>query len=80
LPFHLAFDLPGENLFDGARRGGLVEPLLAKESFDGGTAVRVLPGTLGAQEQPLCFMTVGTVTMPKSARPRPAMADYTSNL
>ena len=35
---------------------------------------------LGAQEQPLCFMTVGTVTMPKSARPRPAMADYTSNL
>ena len=35
---------------------------------------------LGAQEQPLCFLTLGTVQRRKSARPRPAMADYTSTL
>ena len=35
---------------------------------------------LGAHEQPLCFMTVGTVQKRKSARPRPVMADYTSSL
>ena len=35
---------------------------------------------LSAHEQPLCFMTVGTVQRRKSARPRPVMADYTSTL
>lgn len=35
---------------------------------------------LGAHEQPLCFLSVGTVTTGKSARPRPVMADYTSTL
>ena len=35
---------------------------------------------LGAHEQPLCFMSVGTVTKRKSLRPRPVMADYTSTL
>lgn len=35
---------------------------------------------LGAQEQPLCFLSVGTVTKRKSLRPRPGMADYTSTL
>jgi nitroreductase len=35
---------------------------------------------LGAQEQPLCFLTVGTVLKRKAARPRPGMADYTSSL
>jgi nitroreductase len=41
--------------------------------------VRVLFG-LAAEEQPLCFVTVGTVTRHKSSRVRPAMADYTSTL
>jgi nitroreductase len=41
--------------------------------------MRLLFG-LGAHEQPLCFMTVGTVQRGKSARPRPAMGDYTSTL
>jgi nitroreductase len=41
--------------------------------------MRLLFG-LGAHEQPLCFMTVGTAQRGKSARPRPAMADYTSTL
>jgi nitroreductase len=35
---------------------------------------------LSAHEQPLCFMTLGTVLRRKSARPRPVMADYTSTL
>lgn len=35
---------------------------------------------LGAHEQPLCFLSVGTVTKRKSLRPRPGMADYTSTL
>jgi nitroreductase len=35
---------------------------------------------LGAQEQPLCFLSVGPVTTRKSLRPRPGMADYTSTL
>ena len=35
---------------------------------------------LAEDEQPLCFMTVGTVTRGKSARARPAMGDYTSTL
>lgn len=35
---------------------------------------------LSAQEQPLCFLSVGTVTRRKSARPRPVMGDYTSIL
>jgi len=35
---------------------------------------------LGAHEQPLCFMSVGTVTRRKPARPRPVMGDYTSAL
>ena len=39
--------------------------------------LRLLFG-LAADEQPLCFMTVGTVTKRKPARPRPSMADYTS--
>ena len=41
--------------------------------------VRVLFG-LAAEEQPLCFVTVGTVTKHKSSRLRPAMGDYTSTL
>jgi hypothetical protein len=41
--------------------------------------MRLLFG-LGAHEQPLCFMTVGTVQRRKSARARPVMADYTSTL
>jgi nitroreductase len=41
--------------------------------------MRLLFG-LSAQEQPLCFMTVGTVQTGKSPRPRPVMADYTSTL
>ena len=35
---------------------------------------------LGAHEQPLCFMSVGTVTRRKPAPPRPVKADYTSFL
>ncbi len=35
---------------------------------------------LGAHEQPLCFLTVGTVINSKAARPRPIVADYTSTL
>ncbi len=35
---------------------------------------------LGAHEQPLCFLAVGTVQRRKAARVRPAMADYTSTL
>jgi len=35
---------------------------------------------LSAHEQPLCFLTVGTVQRGKSARPRPVMGDYTSTL
>ncbi len=35
---------------------------------------------LGAHEQPLCFMSVGTVTRRKPALSRPVMADYTSFL
>lgn len=35
---------------------------------------------LAADEKPLCFMSVGTVTKGKGAKPRPAMADYTSTL
>jgi nitroreductase len=35
---------------------------------------------LAADEQPLCFMTVGTVIRHKSSRTRPPMADYTSTL
>lgn len=41
--------------------------------------MKVLFG-LSAHEQPLCFMTLGTVLRRKSARPRPVMADYTSTL
>jgi nitroreductase len=41
--------------------------------------MRMLFG-LAAQEQPLCFLTVGTVQSGKSARPRPAVSDYTSTL
>jgi len=41
--------------------------------------MRLLFG-LSAHEQPLCFMTVGTVQRRKPARPRPVMADYTSTL
>jgi nitroreductase len=41
--------------------------------------MKVLFG-LSAHEQPLCFMTLGTVQRRKSARPRPVMADYTSTL
>ena len=33
---------------------------------------------LAAHEQPLCFITVGTVQKQKSGEPRPVMADYTS--
>lgn len=42
-------------------------------------AMRQLFG-LTDQEQPLCFMTVGTVTKSKPPRTRPAMGDYTSTL
>jgi nitroreductase len=35
---------------------------------------------LSAQEQPLCFLSVGTVIKRKPARPRPVMAGYTSTL
>ncbi len=35
---------------------------------------------LSVHEQPLCFMTVGTVLKPKSARSRPVVTDYTSVL
>lgn len=35
---------------------------------------------LNAHEQPLCFMTLGTVLRRKSARLRPVMADYTTTL
>lgn len=41
--------------------------------------VRLLFG-LADEEQPLCFVTVGTVTKHKSSRLRPAMGDYTSTL
>lgn len=41
--------------------------------------VRLLFG-LADEEQPLCFMTVGTVTRHKFSRQRPTMADYTSTL
>ncbi|TRZ67777.1 MAG: nitroreductase [Rhodocyclaceae bacterium] len=35
---------------------------------------------LSAHEQPLCFMTLGTVLVHKSPRPRPDMTRYTTNL
>ena len=35
---------------------------------------------LSAHEQPLCFMTLGTVQRPKPPRPRPGLANYTSTL
>ena len=35
---------------------------------------------LAEDEQPLCFLTVGTVTTSKSPKQRPAMGDYTSTL
>jgi len=35
---------------------------------------------LSAQEQPLCFISVGTVSRRKPAQPRPIMSDYTSTL
>jgi len=35
---------------------------------------------LGAHEQPLCFLSVGTVTRRKPARPRPRTSDYSSTL
>jgi hypothetical protein len=35
---------------------------------------------LAADEQPLCFMTVGTVQKRKAARVRPTMGDYSSTL
>lgn len=35
---------------------------------------------LGEHEQPLCFMSAGTVTRRKPPRPRPGAADYTSTL
>ena len=41
--------------------------------------MRLLFG-LAAEEQPLCFMTVGTVLRGKSSRQRPTAADYTSTL
>jgi nitroreductase len=41
--------------------------------------IRALFG-LSAHEQPLCFMTLGTVLRRKPVRPRPVMADYTSTL
>ena len=42
-------------------------------------AMRQLFG-LTEQEQPLCFVTVGTVTKSKPPRTRPSMGDYTSTL
>ena len=41
--------------------------------------LRLLFG-LSVHEQPLCFLSVGTVTRRKSARARPDTADYTSTL
>lgn len=41
--------------------------------------MRLLFG-LAADEQPLCFMTVGTVLRGKPPRARPTMADYTTTL
>jgi len=41
--------------------------------------IRALFG-LNAHEQPLCFMTLGTVLRRKPVQPRPVMADYTSTL
>lgn len=41
--------------------------------------MRLLFG-LSEHEQPLCFMTVGTVHRRKPGRARPVMADYTSTL
>jgi nitroreductase len=41
--------------------------------------MRLLFG-LGEHEQPLCFLTVGTVQRGKSPRPRPRTTDYTSTL
>ena len=41
--------------------------------------MRLLFG-LAADEQPLCFMTVGTVLRSKHPSPRPIMADYTTSL
>ena len=35
---------------------------------------------LGAHEAPLCFLSVGTVTRRKPARPRPRTGDYSSTL
>lgn len=35
---------------------------------------------LAAHEQPLCFITIGTVLRRKSLGPRPVMAEYTSTL
>jgi hypothetical protein len=35
---------------------------------------------LGTHEQPLCFMTAGTVKRRKSVRPRPVMGDDTFSL
>lgn len=35
---------------------------------------------LRADEKPLCFLSVGTVTRSKSTRPRPHPSDYTSTL
>ncbi len=35
---------------------------------------------LSTHEQPLCFLSVGTVTRRKPARPRPVTGDYTSTL
>jgi nitroreductase len=35
---------------------------------------------LGAHEEPLCFLSVGTVTRRKPARPRPRTSDYSSTL
>lgn len=35
---------------------------------------------LGEHEQPLCFISVGTVMQSKSAKSRPALSDYTSTL
>ncbi len=35
---------------------------------------------LAEDEQPLCFLTVGTVSRSKNPRPRPAVGDYTSTL
>ena len=35
---------------------------------------------LGDDEQPLCFLSVGTVTRGSTSKPRATMADYTSSL